>query len=201
MQRKAARTRWLGGALLVGAVLFGSGLIGAGDAFAHDAGGAQLPTDPPAVTPDGQKANAELASVSKDDAAAEAVKEGTRALGRAHGASLAGDVDGARLLSRLALAWANAATTATRAKDAEVAATAEETRAKEVADKLTRAKLTLRETESRKGQLVAEVARVEAEAKKTTNASLATEQKRVTNTPATSKKTPPKKSDGKAKSQ
>jgi hypothetical protein len=198
MQRTARRTTRLGRVTFAALALVSMQGF-SGTAHAHGAGGAQLPPDAPAVTPDGEKAKAALATASKDAAAASSVKEGKRALGRAHGASLAGDTEGARLLSRLALAWAEAATSAMKAEASESHATEEETRAHDLDEKLSRAKLTLRETESRKGQLVAEVARVEAEAKKTNDAGLEKEKKRVNGGKAKDQGAAPQKQDGGAK--
>src|SRR5688500_12026808 len=91
-------------------------------ALAHQgAGGEQLPKDAPAVAPDGEKAKKEIAAVEADPRAAKlgrrALEKARRALGRAHGAHLAGDGDGARLLSRVALAWSGAARAVLRAAD------------------------------------------------------------------------------------
>lgn len=162
-------------------------LLSSGQAHAHGgAGGAQLPPDAPAVAPDGEKAKQLLDSIAASDATAREVAEGKRALGRAHGASLAGDRDGSRLLSRLALAWAGAAEAILGAAKAEKAADASEQRAKDAAEKLARAKVMLSETEARRGQLEAELERVRAAEKKAAEDAAVTEKKRVS--------TPPKKS-------
>jgi len=141
-------------------------------AYAHggDAGGAQLPADVEAVTPQGKKAKAQLAALPVDDASkvlvAEPAKKARLALARAHGAHLARDTDGANLLSRVALAWSEAATATLRAADAEKKAGASETRAGELKEKILRARALLAETEARKLQLAAEVASAEERAKK-----------------------------------
>lgn len=149
------------------------------------AGGAQLPTDPPAVTPDGVKAKAEIQALAavKDarlsTAIAAAVERARKALGRAHGASLAGDTEGAKILSRVSLAWTKAARAVVRATEAEARADAAQTKVKELKEKLERARTLVTETESRKRQLTTEIARAESEAKKRGADSLDAEKQRV----------------------
>lgn len=156
---------------VVAALLLASALVGVQPAWAHGggAGGEQLPKDVPAVTPDGEKAKADLDAIAGDAAkkkvADTAVTKGKLALGRAHGASLGGDTEGARLLSRVALAWAGAAKAAVRAAETERAADAGETRVVELREKLVRAKALLIENEARKLQLTVEVEKAEQAAK------------------------------------
>lgn len=153
------------------APLLAISLLWAGPALGHGggAGGAQLPKDAPAVTPDGEKAKAELDGLAKDEAkqkvAGEATGKGRAALGRAHGASLAGDTVSAKLLSRVALAWASAAAAAVRASETEAKAGAAETKTIELKEKLVRAKALLAENEARRLQLAAEVQKLEDAAK------------------------------------
>ena len=149
------------------------------------AGGAQLPPDPPAVAPDGEKAKAEIAALaSLEDARLVAAVDATldrarKALGRAHGASLAGDKEGARLLSRLSLAWARAARAVVRATEAETRADAAQAKVKDLKEKVERAKALVTETESRRRQLLTEIARAEADAKKQGAAAVESEKQRV----------------------
>jgi chromosome segregation ATPase len=141
----------------------------AASAAAHGAGGRELPGDPPAVTQEGRDAKRDLDAIASDEAkrslASTRVEAGRKALARAHGAHLAGDADGARALSAIAKAWADAAGAAIRAATVEVRASAAEARAKELADKVARARSMLAETQARRGQLHAEIARVEEAAK------------------------------------
>ncbi len=155
-----------------------------GEAAAHGAGGAgQLPKDAPTVTPEGAKAKGEIEAMEKDPRArtvvARALKSARQALGRAHGAHLVGDGDAARILSRVALAWTRASRAVLRAADAEGRADVAETKAKELKEKLERARALLAETDARRGQLSVEVARAEAGAKLVTAGALESEKKRV----------------------
>lgn len=139
-------------------------------AWAHGtgSGGAQLPPDAEPVAPEGKKARELLAALPQDEPSkalvASAVKKSNDALGRAHGAHLAGDREGAVLLSRVALAWAQAATAAVRAAESEKKAAASESKTLELKGKLDRARALLAETEARKLQLAAEVAKAEQNA-------------------------------------
>jgi len=130
----------------------------------------QLPPDPAPVTPDGTKAKAILDALPKDEASAavlaDAAKKARLALSRADGAHLAKDGEGARILSRVALAWAEAASLSVRAVDAEKKATAEETTKRDLKEKIERARALLAETEARKLQLAAEAQKAELEAKR-----------------------------------
>lgn len=132
-------------------------------------GGAQLPPDAEPVAPEGKKARELLAALPQDEPSkaltANAVKKSNQAMGRAHGAHLAGDREGAVLLSRVALAWAQAATAAVRAAESEKKAAATESKSLELKGKLDRARALLAETEARKLQLAAEVTKVEEAAK------------------------------------
>lgn len=162
----AMRSVRLGGALVAALLLFQ-----AEGAYAHgSSGGMQLPPDPAPVTPDGSKAKAILDALPKDEASAvilqEAAKKARLALGRADGAHLAKDGEGARILSRVALAWAEAASLAVRAAEAEKKATAEETAKRELKEKIERARALLAETEARKLQLTAETQKAELDAKR-----------------------------------
>ncbi|NUP06942.1 MAG: hypothetical protein HOW73_12890 [Polyangiaceae bacterium] len=154
------------------AVLVGGSVAAvARDARAHGgAGGAQLPADAEPVTADGKKAKELLAALPADDASkalvADSVKKAKLALGRANGAKLAGDQEGAQILSRLALAWAQTATSTVKAVDTEKRASEAEARTKDRKEKIGRARSLLAETEARKLQLVAEVAKAEEAAKK-----------------------------------
>ena len=96
---------------------------------------------------------------------AEPTKKAKVAIARAHGAHLAKDEDGARLLGRVALAWAEAAAAWVRAAEAEKKAAESEGRHKDLKDKIERAKALVAETEARKLQLLSEVAKAEEEAK------------------------------------
>lgn len=148
-------------------------------AYAHGEAGAQLPEDAPAVTKDGEKAKAELARVSaaqvaKDGASKEAapkdllsepLAKGNNAIARAHGASLAGDETGAKLLSRVALAWAQAAAATLRAFETEKGAEVAEVKTTGQKDQIQRKKALLVEMEARKLSLTKEVAAAEADVK------------------------------------
>jgi len=140
-------------------------------AYAHGEAGAQLPDDAPAVTKDGEKAKAELARVggSKEAAPKELLSEplgkGKKAIARAHGASLAGDEIGAKLLSRVALAWAQAAGATLRAFETEKGAEVAEVKATAQKDQIQRKKALLVEMEARKLSLTKEVAAAEADMK------------------------------------
>jgi chromosome segregation ATPase len=167
-------------------------------ALAHgSSGGGQLPKDPQPVTKDGEKAKAEIAEVSKDPRAKQAVgsllDKAKKALGRAHGANAAGDVDGARILSRVSLAWAKASRAALRAADVEKRADAAQAKVRELKEKVERGKALLAETEARKGQLTTEIARAEADAKKVGAGTLEKEKQRVEKTPAKKPSDKPKK--------
>jgi hypothetical protein len=177
------------GRSLAGAAVLAIALLAPKAAFAQAAAdGGQLPKDPPAVTPDGEKAKTEIADVSKDPRAKEVagslLDKARKALGRAHGASLAGDDEGARILSRVGLAWARASRVLLRAADTEKRADAAQAKVRELKDKVERAKLLIAETEARKGQLTAEIARAEADAKKVGSGTLDKEKKRVEKEPA-----------------
>lgn len=177
---------------------------GAPVALAHgSAGGVQLPPDAEAVAPEGKKAKELLAALPADApvraAIADPVKKAKLALGRAHGAKLAGDEDGARLLSRVALAWAQAARATVQAVQTEKRAADGETRTKTLKEKIARARALLTETEARKLQLTAEVSKAEdASTKPSKNAS-----KDASKPRAGAPKTPPsqKKSAEKARGQ
>jgi hypothetical protein len=149
------------------------------------AGGAQLPSDPPAVTPDGEKAKAEIAALASQKdarlkaAVGAALDKAKKALGRAHGASLAGDAEGAKVLSRVALAWAKAARGVARATETEARADAAQAKVKDLKEKVARAKALVTETESRKRQLATEIARAEADQKKQGAAAAESEKRRV----------------------
>lgn len=144
-------------------------VFAAPSAGAHGAGGRELPADAPAVTPEGVEAKAELDALSADEASrsmiSQRIESGKQALARAHGAKLAGDEAGARSLSRVARAWAKSARAAIDAAAAEKRAAAAETRARELEEKLARARTLLAETQARRGQLRAEIPRVEEAAK------------------------------------
>ena len=138
-------------------------------AFAHGDAGAQLPDDAPAVTKEGEKAKAELARVGAAKAPkellADPLAKGKAAIARAHGASLAGDETGAKLLSRVALAWSQAAAATLRAFESERSADAAETKTTAQKDQIQRKKALLVEMEARKMSLTKELAAVESEAK------------------------------------
>jgi hypothetical protein len=138
-------------------------------AFAHGDAGAQLPDDAPAVTKDGEKAKAELARLGTTEAPkellADPLKKGKAAIARAHGASLAGDEVGAKLLSRVALAWSQAAAATLRAFQSERGAETAETKTTAQKDQIQRKKALLVEMEARKMSLTKEVAAAEADAK------------------------------------
>src|SRR5690349_5790933 len=106
------------------------------------ADGGQLPKDPPAVTPEGEKAKTEIADVAKDPRAKEVagslLDKARKALGRAHGASLAGDEEGARILSRVGLAWARASRVLLRAADTEKRADAGQAKVRDLKEKVER---------------------------------------------------------------
>ena len=146
----------------------------AGSAMAHGGdGGSQLAKDAPAVTKDGEKAKAELARVGAASTAPEGPKEllaeplqkGKAAISRAHGASLAGDDVGAKLLSRVALAWSQAAAATLRAFEGERGAASAESKMTAQKDQIQRKKALLVEMEARKMSLTKEVAAAENEAK------------------------------------
>ncbi len=137
-------------------------------ALAHGEAGAQLPPDPAAVTKDGEKAKAELARVAAAVAAKEMVEpaltNGKKALGRAHGAHLAGDAQGGSLLSRVALAWAQAAAAGLRAFELEAKADKTEQRSVELKSEIERKKGLYVELEARKLSLLSELAKLEQKA-------------------------------------
>ncbi len=159
-------------------------LLIAPGAWAHGAGGRELPTDAPAVTPEGVEAKSELDALSADPEAArisaERIASGRRALGRAHGAKLAGDEVGARSLSRVARAWAKSARAAIEAAAAEKRAATAEAKARELAEKLARARTLLAETQARRGQLRAEIPRIEEAAKAARERTIEAERARST---------------------
>ncbi len=162
--------RLVGAALVAGAVT--ATWIGAPtSALAHggDSGGQQLPLEVHTVSPDGGRALEILTRLEKDAARAsiarESIGKSKRALQRADGAAAAGDTEGARLLSRLALAHASAADATLRARDAEAKANQAQTTNAELHDKLVRTKTLLAETQAQRGQIAAELAHAEEEAK------------------------------------
>lgn len=145
-------------------------VLAAPAARAHGgAGGAQLPPDAEPVTADGAKAKERLASVPADPTTqalvAEPLKSSRLALGRAHGAKLAGDEEGASLLSRVALGWADAAVALVSAALSESRAAEAEGKTQELKGKIERARSLLAETEARKLQLLSSVSKAEAAAK------------------------------------
>jgi hypothetical protein len=155
-------------------------------AFAHggdDSGGLQLPNDVRTVTPDGARAKEILARIEKDAAASLLVKEPVgktkRALQRADGASASGDTDGARLLSRLALGHATNASETLRAIDAEKKSNEAQAKTLELRDKLVRTRTLLAETQAQRGQVTAELARAEEDAKANADKSRSKEDDRI----------------------
>lgn len=180
---RATRLLWV--ALFAGAI----GLLLPGVAAAQAAAdGGQLPKDPPAVTPEGEKAKTEIAEASKDPRAKQIagslLDKARKALGRAQGASLSGDIEGALILSRVGLAWAKASRALLRAADTEKRADTAQAKVRDLKEKVERAKLLIAETEARKGQLTTEIARAEADAKKVGAGTLDKEKKRVEKEPA-----------------
>jgi hypothetical protein len=139
--------------------------------LAHGGGATVLPADAPAVTAEGEKAKAQLAEIAADpdhrSKFARLLEKGERALARAHGAKLATDSEGARLLSNVALAWANAAGAAVRATTSVRAADVLSTKRVELAEKLSRAKSLLAEHDARRLGLQREVEISEREAAST----------------------------------
>jgi hypothetical protein len=178
-------------ALLLSALLFPAS---AGTALAHGASGeSQLPDDAPAVTPEGAKAKKEIQALEGREAGLKrvigsALAAAKKALGRAHGASLAGDTDGARILSRVSLSWAKAAGAIARATETEKRADDGQAKVKDLRDKVERAKALRTETESRKRQLTTEIARAELTAKQASGASIDAEKKRIEKTEPKKKK-------------
>ena len=130
-------------------------------AFAHGASGQALPTDAPPVTKDGETAKSSIAEIEGDPKkltiAAKAVAKARKALGRAHGAKLANDTEGARLLSLVALAWSKAAEASVKAADTLNAADVLSTTRAELTQKLSRAKMLLAEHDARRLALAAAV--------------------------------------------
>ena len=142
--------------------------VSLGSALCAPAAGAAesvLPTDPPAVTADGEKAKAalgELASTAATKAvAARAIEKGNKALARAHGAKLAKDEDGARLLSRVALAWANAGSAAVRGAEVLKSADVLSTSRASLVERLSRARSLLAEHDARRLSLATAVENAE----------------------------------------
>jgi len=84
-----------------------------------------------------------------------------KALARAHGAHLAGDAAGVRRLSKVALAWAEAARAQLGAAEAERASAAVERQALDLATRRDRAGAMLVEAQARKGQLGAQIVQKE----------------------------------------
>jgi hypothetical protein len=120
-----------------------------------------LPADPPAVSAEGEKAKAALGELASADAiktvAARAIERGKKALARAHGAKLAKDEDGARLLSRVALAWANAGAAAARAAEVLKSADVLSSSRANLVERLSRARALLAEHDARRLSLAAAV--------------------------------------------
>lgn len=160
-------------------------LASPGLAAAHggDSGGQQLPNAVRPVTPDGSRAVDILSRLEKDTVAAAIVREpigkAKRALQRADGANAAGDAEGSRLLSSLALAHATNAEATLRAVDAEKKSSAAQTKNADLHDKLVRTRTLLAETQAQRGQIAAELARAEEEARANAARADAKEDERV----------------------
>lgn len=172
-------------------------LARSGAALAHGGGPTVLPADAPAVTAEGEKAKAQLAEIAADpdqrSKFARLLAKGERALARAHGAKLATDSEGARLLSNVALAWANAAAAAVRAATSVRAADVLSTKRVELAEKLSRAKSLLAEHDVRRLGLQKEVEISEREAASTPAKKLDPAKPEPTKKPAPGKKPDPTK--------
>ena len=137
-------------------------------ALAHGASGASgeaLPRNAPAVTKDGEAAQASMEAIEGDPKkltfASKAIAKARKALGRAHGAKLSNDVEGARLLSLVALAWSKAAEASVKAADTLNAADALSATRADLTQKLSRAKMILAEHDARRLVLVAAVSDAE----------------------------------------
>jgi hypothetical protein len=147
--------------------LFSLGLVLPSAAHAHGAGGAQLPREPAPVSAEGSRAVELVAALSREPSASAAAKrevEASRtAVARADGAALAGDGEGAKLLSKVALAWAEVARAVVEAAARESVASEAEKRADGARERVARAKTLLEAVDARRRELDREVARAEAE--------------------------------------
>jgi hypothetical protein len=156
-------------------------------ALAHG-GGAAMPSEvPPAPPGDGTSAQAlvrDLEARAATDAetarvTAEPIKNAKRALERAQGARMAGDDLHARMLWGLALEWAEAARDFDRAAAAERTAQTASKAAYQVQTEAERARALLEETQARRGRTLAELTRVEADAKESAGSAADAEKRRI----------------------
>ena len=195
--------------ILIGPLSLLAGLTGVialprmASAHGGDSSGMQFPSEVPSVTKEGAQAKDLLARLEKDPLSAAVAKDsiasGKRALQRAHGAADAGDRQGAFLLSRLALGHAHGAEAVARAALAEKKANEAQTKSADVRDKLSRQKTLLAETQAQRGQVAAELARAEGEAKDAAQKTQTKEDDRVQKgaKKADGKKSDTPKTDGK----
>lgn len=156
--------------LLIACLALAPVAFAASVARAHDdSGGAQLPNRAGAVTKEGEAAVTILRAIEANPESLAVAKtqfdKAWRALGRAEGAKLSGDQEGARLLSNLALELAKGADALARAAEAEKQADAAEKQAVALEEKLERTRTLLAETDARRVQVVAEVAKAREAAK------------------------------------
>lgn len=132
-------------------------------ARAHGPSGEQLPENAPVVSELGKKAKAALDTLDADpgtkELAATFIARGRRALARAHGAHLAGDVEGREQLSRIALASAEAGAVSAKARAAETKANTAEKSLQDLKDRVARLKTLVAETQAQRGQVGVELSR------------------------------------------
>jgi chromosome segregation ATPase len=169
-------------------------LVGA-SAFAHGPEGAQLPKDPPAVAPAGEQARAAIAEIEASHGQAasiakSAIEAARAALARAHGASLASDASAAVHLSKIALAWSDAARAVVQSAAREREAVDAEARAARLEDDHERARAALETADARRRQLEDELARAEEAVARARAASIEPERKRLGARPGASGSAP-----------
>jgi hypothetical protein len=172
------------------------GFVGA-TALAHGPEGAQLPNDPPAVAPAGEQARAAIAQIEASHAEAASIAKRSidaarAALARAHGASLASDATAAGHLSKIALAWSDAARAVVRSAERERQAVEAEVRAARLDDDHERARAALETADARRRQLEDELARAESAVARARAASTEPERKRLGGRASAPEATPPK---------
>lgn len=182
--RRSLRSQILGG----GAFLLALAL--AGPALGHGALMEPAPT-PPAPPGDGRKAEQVAGAVEKDVGARgeraewargvvrDALDRVKKVLDRARGAEVSGDAAHGRMLSALALEWAEIARDLLRAADAERGARDLESKLKEERAQTDRARALLAETQARLERVRGELARAEEEAKEAKAKAAAAEEERL----------------------
>jgi colicin import membrane protein len=121
-----------------------------------------------------EASHAQAASIAKS-----AIDTARAALARAHGASLASDAIAAGHLSKIALAWSDAARAVVKSAEREAQAVDAEVRAARLEDDHERARAALETADARRRQLEDELARAEAAVARARAASIEPERKRL----------------------